>query len=148
MTNSTGQPIPYYILNNEVYLPMVNTGNITITYTPYIKVLSNGTLQLSINTNYETQVYMASNVLPTTIPSNIQGFQETGNGVILTLAPGNYVINFLTTGPVITMKTTTTQHTAKTNMAQLIPYSSLGYIIVIVVVVILLSVLLIIRRRK
>jgi len=145
VVNSTGQSIPYYISNNEVYLSMVNPGNVTIIYTPYINVLNNGTLQIRISTDYETQVYMASNVLPTTIPSNIQGFQETSNGIVLALAPGNYVINFITTGPVIT---TTTQHAMKTNMAQSALYSSLGYIIVIIMIVLILSVLLIMRHRK
>ncbi|ADY02403.1 hypothetical protein VMUT_2207 [Vulcanisaeta moutnovskia 768-28] len=145
VVNSTGQSIPYYISNNEVYLSMVNPGNVTIIYTPYINVLNNGTLQIRISTDYETQVYMASNVLPTTIPSNIQGFQETSNGIVLALAPGNYVINFITTGPVIT---TTTQHAMKTNMAQSALYSSLGYIIVIIMIALILSVLLIMRHRK
>ncbi|MGC9180043.1 MAG: hypothetical protein ACP5GZ_07535 [Vulcanisaeta sp.] len=148
VVNSTGQSIPYYISNNEVYLSMVNPGNVTIIYTPYINVLNNGTLQIRISTDYETQVYMAGNVLPTTIPSNIQGFQETSNGIVLALAPGNYVINFITTGPVITTKTTTTQHAMKTNMAQSALYSSLGYIIVIIAIVLILSVLLIMRHRK
>ncbi|GAB6946918.1 hypothetical protein JCM16161A_10480 [Vulcanisaeta sp. JCM 16161] len=127
---------------------MVNPGNITITYTPYINVLDNGTLQIRISTDYEAQVYMASNVLPTTIPSNIQGFQEASNGIILTLAPGNYVINFITTGPITTTKAITTQRAAKTNAVQPIFYSSPGYIIVIIAVIIILLVLLIIRRRR
>ncbi len=143
--NSTGQSIPYYISNNEVYLSMVNPGNITITYTPYINVLSNGTLQLNINTNYETQVYMVSNVLPTSIPSNIQGFQTTSNGIVLTLTPGNYVINFITTG---SATTTGTAHTTKTSTPQYTPYSSLSYVIVIIAIVLILSVLLIIKHRK
>ena len=145
--NSTGQSIPYYISNNEVYLSMVNPGNITITYTPYINVLNNGTLQLRINTDYETQVYIASDVLPTAIPSNIQGFQETSNGIILTLAPGNYVINFITTGPTTTTETAT-QHITKTSTSQPIPYPSLSYIIVIIVVALALSILLIVRHRR
>ncbi len=143
--NSTGQSIPYYISNNEVYLSMVNPGNITITYTPYINVLSNGTLQLNINTNYETQIYMASNVLPTSIPSNIQGFQATSNGIVLTLTPGNYAINFITTGP-------HNYHGSRPyNENEHVPtitYSLLGYVIVIIAIVLILSILLIIRHRK
>ena len=147
VVNSTGQSIPYYISNNEVYISMVNPGNITITYTPYIDTLNNGTLQLRISTDYETQVYIANNVLPTTIPSNIQGFQRTGNSIILTLAPGNYVINFITTGPITTTETTT-QHITKTSTSQPIPYPSLSYIIVIIVVALALSILLIVRHRR
>ncbi|GAB6944477.1 hypothetical protein [Vulcanisaeta sp. JCM 14467] len=147
VVNSTGQSMPYYIMNNEVYLSMVNPGNITITYTPYIDALNNGTLQLRINTDYETQVYIASDVLLTTIPSNIQGFQRTGNGIILTLTPGSYVINFITTGLTTTTEITT-QHITKTNTSQSISYTSLNYIIVIIVVALVLSILLILRRRR
>ena len=126
---------------------MVNSGNITITYTPYISVLNNGTLQLRISTDYETQVYIASDVLPTTIPGNIQGFQKTSNGIVLTLAPGNYVINFIITGSTAATETTT-QRITKTGTSQPIPYSSLTYIIVIIVVALILSILLIARRRR
>ncbi|WP_054858054.1 hypothetical protein [Vulcanisaeta sp. JCM 16159] len=148
VVNSTGQLIPFYVRGNQLYTTTVGPGNITITYTPYIDTLSNGTLQLQVNTDYETQIFMANNVLPTSIPINIQNFQVTGNGAIITLAPGNYTINFIITGQVNTTKASTTQQPVRTATTQPVPFSTLDYVIVIVIVVLLLSILLIIRRRR
>ena len=145
--NSSGYAIPYYISNNEVIIPMPGPGNITIEYTPYIGILSNGTLQLVVSSNYEVNLQMANDVLPTSIPNNIEGFQKTNSGVTLTLAPGNYVINFITMAQ-------TTQQAINQRSATMIrkPTSSyvLPYYTVLIIAVVVLAIiaLMIIRRRR
>jgi len=146
--NSSGYAIPYYISNNEVIIPMPDPGkNITIEYTPYIGVLSNGTLQLVVSSNYEVNLQMANDVLPTSIPNNIEGFQKTNSGVTLTLAPGNYVINFIITAQ-------TTQQAINQRSATMIRKPTSSYVLlyytvlIIVIMVLIIIALMIIRGRR
>jgi hypothetical protein len=145
--NSSGYAIPYYISNNEVIIPMPGPGIITIRYTPYIGILSNGTLQLVVSSNYEVNLQMANDVLPTSIPNNIEGFQKTNSGVTLTLAPGNYVINFITTAQ-------TTQQAINQRSATMIRKPTSSYVLlyytvlIIVIMVLIIIALMIIRGRR
>lgn len=150
VVNSTGQSVPYYINNNELIIPALDQGNITIEYTPYIGILSNGTLQLQLSSNYETQLYIGNGVLLSSIPNNIVSFQESSNGAVITLAPGNYTINFITTNPQYTTHALNTQQTTKPMSKTQSPYPSLDldYAVVIVVVVLIIIALMFIRYRK
>ncbi len=150
VVNSTGQSIPYYIINNELIIPALDQGNITIGYTPYIEILSNGTLQLQLSSNYETQLYIGNSVLLASIPNNIVNFQETSNGAVITLAPGNYTINFIITNPQYTIHAFNAQQTTKamSKAQSLHPSLGLDYAIVILVVVLIIIALMFTRYRK
>ncbi|WP_054843378.1 hypothetical protein [Vulcanisaeta souniana] len=150
VVNDTGQSIPYYINNNELIIPVVDQGNITIEYTPYIEILNNGTLQLQLSSNYEVQLFIGSGVLPTSIPNNITNFRETSNGVVITLAPGNYTVNFITTNSQYTTQAPNTQQTTKAMGKAQSPYTSLDldYAIVIAFVVLIIIALMFISHRK
>ncbi len=146
--NSTGQSIPYYISNNELYIPMPTPGNITIEYTPYIAILNNGTLQLTINTQYQTQLYISNNVLPTTIPDNMINFQESNNGMLMTLPPGNYAINFIITNQHANIPQTKSQTTNNVGRHSMIPWSILNYAVIIIIAALIIVILSLIRHRR